>query len=116
MAWETYAQIAVVLGTGLTIVLVLRNSLKDLRGELKADIQEVRTELKADIQKVRSEMQEVRTELKADIHTLQQQMTSQGERVARIEGMLASQIPGLFAREAPVSVKQAAQSQRLTEG
>ena len=97
MAWEAYAQIAVVLGTGLTIVLVLRNSLKDLRGELKADIQEVRTE-----------MQEVRTELKADIHTLQQQMTSQGERVARIEGMFASQIPGLFAREAPVSAKQAA--------
>ena len=46
MAWETYAQITVVLGTGLTVVLVLRNSLKDLRGEIR----DVRTELKEGIQ------------------------------------------------------------------
>ena len=77
MAWETYAQIAVVFGTGLTIVLVLRNLLKDLRSELKEDIQAVCTK----------------------VDGIQQQIASQGERIARIEGMLSSHIPALMAQE-----------------
>ena len=72
MAWETYAQIAVVLGIGLAIVLVLRNSLKDLRGELKEDIQSVRTK----------------------VDGIQQQMAAQGERIARIEGCCPHRSPG----------------------
>ena len=46
-------------------MLVLRNSFKDICGDLKADIQEVRTK----------------------VDGIQQQIAGQGERFTRIEGM-----------------------------
>ena len=127
MSLEAYVQIAVIFGAFITGVIFLRSSLRDIRSELKegiqsvrTEVQAVRTELKEDIREVRSEVQGVRTELKEDIrevrsevqavHTkiegVQQQVAGQGERLARIEGMLTPQNGRFSAQEEAASAEQ----------
>ena len=123
MSLEAYVQIAVIFGAFITGVIFLRSSLRDIRSEIKdvhTKIEGVRTELKGDIREVRSEVQAVdtkieavRTELKEDIQGVrtkvdgvQQQVAGQGERLARIEGMLTPQNGRFSAQEEAASTEQ----------
>ena len=101
MSLEAYVQIAVILGvfitgmgTLITGMIFLRSSLRDIRGEIKdvrTEIKDVRTELKDGLEAVHTRIEAVHTRIDG-VHTkidgVQQQVAGQGERWARIEGML----------------------------
>ena len=127
MSLEAYVQIATIFVAFITGAIFLRSSLRDIRGEIKdvrgevqavhTKIETVRTELKKDIEAVRSELKKdiegVRIELKEDIQGVrtkvdgvQQQVAGQGERLARIEGMLTPQNGRYSAQEEAVSAEQ----------
>ena len=102
-----------------TKIEAVRTELKEDIREVRSEVQGVRTELKEDIREVRSEVQAVdtkieavRTELKEDIQGVrtkvdgvQQQVAGQGERLARIEGMLTPQNGRFSAQEETVSAE-----------
>ena len=116
MSLDVYVQIAVILGvfitgmgTLITGMIFLRSSLRDIRSEIK----DVRTELKDGLEAVDTKIEAVRTELKEDIQAVrtkvdvvQQQVAGQGERLARIEGMLTPQNGRFSAQEEAVSAEQ----------
>ena len=135
MSLEAYVQIATIFVAFVTGMIFLRGSLRDIRTdlkdgleavhtkieavrtELKKDIEGIRSELKKDIEGVRSELKKdiegVRIELKEDIQGVrtkvdgvQQQVAGQGERLARIEGMLTPQNGRFSAQEEAVSAEQ----------
>ena len=98
MSLDVYVQIAVILGvfitgmgTLITGMIFLRGSLRDIRGEVQA---------------VHTKIEGVRTELKKDIEAVQQQVAGQGERLARIEGMLTPPNGRYSAQEEAVSAEQ----------
>ena len=81
---HTFTIIGVLGGLFFIFFKMLRDDIKEVRGEIKAtknelkeEIGNVRTELKEDIINVRTELKEVRTE----VHTL-------AERVNRMDGQL----------------------------
>ena len=109
MSLEAYVQIATIFVAFVTGVIFLRGSLRDIRSEIK----DVRNELKKDIEAVHTKIEAVRTELKEDIQGVrtkvdgvQQQVAGQGERLARIEGMLTPQNGRFSAQEEAVSAEQ----------
>ena len=81
MNWPMYVQLAAILGAALGLAVFIRNLIKDLRAELHTEIAGLRTEIAG---------------IRAELHDLQQQVNRLSERVARIEGILASQVPGVF--------------------
>ena len=133
MSLEAYVQIAVIFGAFITGVIFLRSSLRDIRGEIKdvrgeikdvrGEIKDVRTDLKDGLEAVHTKIEAVRTELKKDIEAVrtelkediqgvrtkvdgvQQQVAGQGERLARIEGMLTPQNGRFSAQEEAVSAE-----------
>ena len=106
MSLEAYVQIAAIFVAFVTGMIFLRGSLRDIRTELKKDIEGVRTELKKDIEAVRTELKEDIRGVRTKIDGVRQQVAGQGERLARIEGMLTPQNGRYSAQEEAVSAEQ----------
>ena len=90
MDLEAYVQIATIFVAFITGVIFLRGSLRDIRSELKDGLEAVHTRIEA---------------VHTKIDGVQQQVAGQGERLARIEGMLTPQNGRFSAQEEAVSTE-----------